>query len=145
MRSRQASSESEIRLPGKFRECLCAHEQASANDYARLVWQRGATFQTRLIAPFVRRISHDFFQAEDDCVGAIADCRRRSDVRDEVLLLRSGIRRRGWLRLFGVGLSVRRVMRLFDELAQVDGAWSELSSRPQSPGREGITYESYTD
>lgn len=128
MSLRQASTEIEIRLPGKFRECLCMHEQASPGDYARLVWRRGATLQTRLIARFVRWVWKDSFQAEDDCISAIADCRLRSDVRDEVLSLRSGMRCHRWLRFFGIGLSGRRIMRLFDELAQTESARGELSS-----------------
>lgn len=135
---RQTLSGSEVRLPGKFRDCLCAHQKARASDYERLVWQHGTTLQTKLIAPLARWLWRDFFKPEDDCIIAIADCRWRSHVRNEVLLLRSGMRRRSWLRFFGIGLSGRRIMRLYDELALAGVAQTGLSSHSKAAGPGGI-------
>lgn len=134
---RRTSSGSELRLPGRFRDCLCAHEQASANDYERLLWQRGTTLQTRMIAPLARWLWRDFFKAEDDCIITLAECRWRSDVRNEVLLLRYVLRRRSWLQFLGIGLSGRKIMRLFDELARTGDARTGLSSDSTVAGPGG--------
>jgi len=81
-----------------------------------------------MIAPLARWLWRDFFKAEDDAISAMGECRWRSDVRNEVLLLCSSLRRRSWLQYLGIGLSGRKIMRLFDDLARTSVAQTGLSS-----------------
>jgi len=110
----------EPRMQRKFKETLCAAFNVPVQNYYELAWRLGSTVLTHAVRPLIRSMSPAYFQADDDCLRAIAECRRRREVLEEIRGFKSSYLRRGLWRYLGVGLSERRLLKLFDYVVSVN-------------------------
>ena len=104
------------RMHRKFKESLCAAHMLPARRYTELAWRLGSSRLTNVFRPLLQFLSPTYFQADDDCLDAIAECHLRSDVLEEIRRFEFSYLRRGVWRYFGVGLSGYRLLKEFDRL-----------------------------
>lgn len=127
MNQHEAGDPSDIILPRKLGDCLCAVYGVSPQHYTELVWRLGSSWLTPFVGPVIRFFSSGYFQADDDCVSCICECRRRSEVAEEIRSFRHSYLRRGIWRYLGVGLSGRRLLKAFDRVAIANAAQSTFA------------------
>jgi len=115
----------------------------SPGDYTELAWRLGSSRLTQNVRRMIQFFSPSYFQADDDCLDLISECRRRGDAVEELSYFRHSYLRRGVWRYLGIGLCDHRLLKTFDRVAKSSatqpsrapmprGRWLENQSSPQS-------------
>jgi hypothetical protein len=99
-----------------FGERLCSSHRVSPAEYSALMWRLCATWPTKCLRPIILVFAPRYFEAEDACLDALAQCRWRWEITNEVELLRVSYLRRGFWRYLGIGLQGQRLLRCHDDL-----------------------------
>ena len=137
MKKSDISSSPTNPLPGKFGESLCAHHGVPISAFSELAWRLCSSRLTRCLRPTILFFAPRYFQSDDDCLSFAAECRRKQDLVDEVHLFHASYLRRGLWRHFGIGLSGRRILVLFDKVTaeQASDVRIEPGRKPDPKGQ----------
>lgn len=104
-------------LEATFAEELCALRGVPPCSYSDLAWRLCSSWLTRCLRPLILRFVPRYFQADDDCLDLVAECRSRWEIDDAVQLLHVSYLRHGFLRYLGIGLNGDKLLRLGDKIA----------------------------
>jgi|ERR1035437_8072294 hypothetical protein len=114
-----------------FAERLCACHRVPSSEFSAFAWRIGASWPTRCLRPLILHVAPRCFEAEAVFLDAVAQCRGRWELAQEVALLRVSFLRRGCWRHFGIGLDGPRLRRCHDDLVvrEISGSGSTPAGR----------------